>query len=182
MDFCMHRPLIVSAMSDSQFRTLVSILDEPFRELLGDARFATNAGRVAHRDQVVTHVQAALRASGLGRDDWLIRLQRAGLAASPINSVLEAFASPQAVARGAVVELHHPETGTIRCAAPAVRVAPAGIAADAAADTEAIAARSPPPLLGEHTADVLCEWGALSAAQVAEGVRDQWLAQRRPES
>ena len=80
--------------------------------------------------------------------DWLAALDRAGIPAGAINDVVAAFETPQARAREMTVEVEHPELGVIR---------QAGLPFALAATPASI--RSAPPLLGEHTVDVLAELG-----------------------
>ena len=111
-----------------------------------DPRFATNGERVAHRDEL-RPILAARLATGSSAA-WLARLAEAEVPSGPINDVLSALHHPQAVARGTVVELDHPVLGRISQVGPpfALSATPATV-------------RTPPPLLGEQTDEVLAELG-----------------------
>jgi len=174
------RPLVVAAMSDAQFASLCAALGGPLTGLSDDGLLATNAGRVARRDEVVDAVQRALRVgatAGMTRDETVEVLVGAGLSASPVNDVDEAFASRHAAERGSVVETRHPTAGSVRLPAPAVRAAAAGRSAAEGSDPSAVSVRSPPPLLGEHTAEALTEWGCITESELGAGLRDGWLVQ-----
>jgi crotonobetainyl-CoA:carnitine CoA-transferase CaiB-like acyl-CoA transferase len=105
--------LILAVGNDAQFARFCRIADLP--DIAGDARFATNAGRVAERDLLIPIVAAALKRQTTG--EWLAMLDAAGIPAGPINTIAQAFAEPQAVARGLAMSLPHALGGT----APGVR-------------------------------------------------------------
>jgi formyl-CoA transferase len=115
-------------------------------ELVDDARFATNGARVENR----TALRAILADRFRSRTSahWLGEMDAAEIPAGPINDVVAAFAQPQAQARGMVVEVEHPVLGALRQVGIPFRLSetPATI-------------RTAPPLLGEHTSQVLAELG-----------------------
>ena len=117
-----------------------------FPGLAGDPRFATNGDRVEHRDELRPILAARLAADSSAA--WLARLTEAEIPSAPINDILAALDHPQARARGSVVELEHPVLGRIRQVGPpfALSATPATV-------------RTPPPLLGEQTDEVLAELG-----------------------
>jgi len=82
---CADGPLVVAVGNDAQFARLLEVLGRP--ELAVDPRFATNADRVAHREELVCILEALL--AGAPRTTWAARLQEAGVPASPINTVAE---------------------------------------------------------------------------------------------
>ncbi|WP_425564028.1 CaiB/BaiF CoA transferase family protein [Nonomuraea longicatena] len=82
------RPIVIAAGNDRQFRALCAVLDRP--ELAADARYATNAGRVAGRDELVPSLAEAL-AQGTA-DHWFTVLTEAGVPCGPINDLADAFA------------------------------------------------------------------------------------------
>jgi crotonobetainyl-CoA:carnitine CoA-transferase CaiB-like acyl-CoA transferase len=85
------RPLVIAVGNDAQFAALRDVLGAP---ALGDARFATNAGRVAHRDDVVRLIGASLARKSAA--DWLRALRRAGVPAGAVGTVEDALARVQA--------------------------------------------------------------------------------------
>ncbi len=114
--------------------------------LATDPRFASNAGRVANREALRSLLAARLSVES--SSTWLRRLEAAEVPCAPINDVLAALTSPQALARNMVVDVDHPGLGPIR---------QVGVPAKLAATPATI--RSAPPLLGEQTDEVLAELG-----------------------
>ncbi len=115
-------------------------------ELATDARFATNGQRVANRVELIALLAERLAARSSA--DWLAALDRAGIPAGPIRDIRQAFESPQAEAIGSRVRLDHPRLGPVDQVRPPfdLGVTPATI-------------RRPPPLLGEHSREILVEAG-----------------------
>jgi crotonobetainyl-CoA:carnitine CoA-transferase CaiB-like acyl-CoA transferase len=136
--------LAVAVGSERQWQSLCEALE--LRGIAGDGRFATNGDRVDNRDEL--RAILANRFAARSTADWLARLEAAGVPSGPILDVLSAFATPQARARGARVTLDHPRLGPIdQVASPfTFSETPATI-------------RTPPPLLGEHSEEILDELG-----------------------
>jgi len=122
--------------------------------LATDARFATNGDRVEHRDELSPILAEAFATRSSG--EWLRLLDAAGIPVGPILDLPAAFSSPQAGALGARVPLRHPVLGAVD---------QVGIPFELSATPAAI--RLPPPMLGEHTDDILAEAG-FDAAAIAE--------------
>jgi crotonobetainyl-CoA:carnitine CoA-transferase CaiB-like acyl-CoA transferase len=139
-------PLIVATGNDRQARDFCRIVGRA--DLAENPAYATNADRIRHRDIYIAELSLATRK--LRRAELLDALERAHVPAGPINTVAEAFADPQAVARGLRKEL--PATGTRGGMAPAMR-SPMVI------DGEGLGAERAAPRLGEHTGEVLRELG-----------------------
>jgi crotonobetainyl-CoA:carnitine CoA-transferase CaiB-like acyl-CoA transferase len=114
--------------------------------LATEARFATNGDRVEHRAELIPIL--AERFAMKGSDAWLGLLDAAGIPAGPILDLPAAFSSPQAAALGSRVPLRHPVLG---------QVDQVGIPFELS-ETPAII-RTPPPMLGEHSAAILAEAG-----------------------
>jgi crotonobetainyl-CoA:carnitine CoA-transferase CaiB-like acyl-CoA transferase len=115
-------------------------------DLAADPRFATNGDRVANRD--LLRPILAERFQGVPTATWLERLEAAEIPCGPIQGVLEALESEQAQAREMTVEVEHPLLGSLH---------QVGVPFKFGATPATI--RTPPPLLGEHSAEILTELG-----------------------
>ncbi|MCK6426040.1 MAG: CoA transferase [Burkholderiaceae bacterium] len=135
--------MIVAVGNDGQFARLAEALGHP--EWATDARFATNPARVAQRAVLIPLLRQAtvMRTTR----DWIERLEAAGVPCGPINRLDEVFADPQVIARGLRVELPHPLAGSVPGVANPIRLS-----------DSPVAYRSAPPLLGQHTDEVLRDW------------------------
>ncbi|VCU54201.1 Acetyl-CoA:oxalate CoA-transferase [Thermus thermophilus] len=162
--------LVLAVGNDEQFVRLCQAVGLPWLA----ERFPTNAERVAHREAVVEALSQTLQARP--RAYWLEKLKEVGVPAAPVNDLKEAFQDPQAKARGAVWTLPHPLLGTLPTLANPLRFlsrTPAGPGL-------------PPPLLGEHTREVLLEAGYTSEAVadlIQRGIAKEAppASQRRPD-
>ncbi|EGJ11884.1 CaiB/BaiF CoA transferase family protein [Rubrivivax benzoatilyticus] len=144
--------LILAVGNDSQFRRFCEIAG--CAELATDERFATNAARVRNRQTLIPLLEPLLHARP--RADWLAALDAAGVPCGPINDLGEVFADEQVRARGMVTQAEHPLLGTIDLVASPMKLS-------ATPPT----LRRAPPLLGEHTDEVLREIG-LTEAEIAD--------------
>jgi crotonobetainyl-CoA:carnitine CoA-transferase CaiB-like acyl-CoA transferase len=134
--------IAVAAANDGLFRALCAVMG---LEVLGsDERFETNAARVEHRGELVPLLEARLRERPA--EDWLAELSAAGVPAGKVRSVPDALAAAAAAGRLATVTVEHPTAGPLDL----VRSPIWGATRPAA---------GPPPLLGEHTAEILAELG-----------------------
>jgi crotonobetainyl-CoA:carnitine CoA-transferase CaiB-like acyl-CoA transferase len=147
--------LIVAVGNDRQFAKLCDIAGRP--DWAADPRFATNAERVRHRAVLVPLLEAAMLERT--RADWLAALEAAKVPCGSINSIAEALADPQAQARGAVVGMEHPLTPDLRLVASPMKLS-----------ATPVQYRHAPPLLGQHSRELLREAGC-SDADI-----DGWLA------
>ncbi len=124
--------------------------------MLADPRFATNAARVGNRQLVTDLVTPVLR--GHPTAWWVERLEAMKIGCGPINTLKEVFADPQVQARGTVVSMPHSATPDgVKVIANPVRLS------ETPADY-----RRPPPVLGEHTDEVLEEVLGLSKTRLGE--------------
>lgn len=135
----------LAALTEPQWESLCGALGRP--GLARDERFATNAGRMAHLPALVEAIEAALAAGTTA--EWVERLLDAGVPAGPIHDHRQVFEDPHTRARGMVEEVEHPVEGLVRTLGFPLKLG----------DTPA-AVRRPPPLLGEHTEEVLAELAA----------------------
>src|ERR1700676_1391291 len=123
--------------------------------LIGDPRFATNAARVENRGLVTDALTPVMKTKTTAA--WVDRLEALKIGCGPINTLREVFADPQAQARGVVVHMPHAATPKgVDVIANPVRLS------QTPADY-----RLPPPLLGQHTDEVLSERLGLDQAQLA---------------
>ena len=129
------RPLVIAVGNDRQFARLAELVGHP--EWAADARFATNAGRIANRAEIIGFLAAAIRERPA--EHWLERLEAAGIPAGPINRISQALSDVQAQHRRMVRTI----AGVPMVGSP-VRI-----------DGERADADLPPPALGEHTEEVL---------------------------
>jgi crotonobetainyl-CoA:carnitine CoA-transferase CaiB-like acyl-CoA transferase len=124
-----------------------------------DPRFATNAARVGNRALVVAAMVPVLRRQSTAW--WVERLEDLQIACGPINRLADVFADPQMIARNNVVELDHASGAKVKMIANPVRLS------ETPADY-----RRAPPLLGQHTDEVLADWLGLDEAALAALRRD----------
>ena len=142
----------LAAANERQWATLCETIGRP--DLRDDPRFATNGARVSNRPALVAALNEVFAACDVG--EWLAALRAAGLPCGPINAVPDVFDHPQAQARGLALETDHPTAGPIQVTGFPYKLSqtPAEV-------------RRPPPLLGQHTEEVLTELLGYSAAEVA---------------
>jgi formyl-CoA transferase len=133
----------VAVATDAQFARFCEAVGAP--ELADDPRFETNAQRQAERPELVRAIQAHLKEDT--REHWLARFEHFSIPAGPILDIEEAFASPLATAREMRVEIEHPTSGRIDQVGAPWKI-----------DGASSPIRMPPPLLGQHTEEVLREW------------------------
>ena len=140
--------LIVAVGNDSQFARFCTVADCGGLPL--DPRFATNANRVRHRETLVPLLADRLKLRS--RADWLAALEAAKVPCGPINDLADVFADPQVRERGMTVSLPHPHNDALELVASPMKLS-----------ATPVQARRPPPLLGQHTDEVLTELGVDAA-------------------
>ena len=137
------RSFVVAVGTQALWQRLLRLLNLE-QELAADGRFASNADRIRHRDQLIPLLQQ--RFDALPSATWLNRLAAADIPAAPIQTAGEALKDPQTIARGLIVEIEHPTLKAARSIANPVR-----------SEAQPIFYRLPPPLLGEHNRQILRE-------------------------
>lgn len=142
----------LGAANTRQWENVCEVIGQP--ELKNDPRFVTNQERVANR----AALSKVLNAAFAKRDaqEWLEKLQAAEVPSGPINTIQEVFSHPQASEREFKVKIEHPTAGMIDLPGFPYKMSatPANL-------------RRPPPLLGEHTEEVLKELLGFSSEKVA---------------
>jgi len=134
------RHFVVGVGTEGQWQRLVKLLS--VEHLANDSRFVSNAVRIENRPQLIPLLQQ--RFDNQPRNAWLSQLKHADIPAAAIQDVGEALNDPQTKARGLIVELEHPTLGIARSIANPIRM-----------QQQPIVYRLPPPLLGEHTGEIL---------------------------
>jgi glutaryl-CoA transferase len=124
-------------------------------EMAEDPRFAKNADRVDNRALVIAILRELFRRHD--NEHWLKLLNAAEVPCAPIQTIDQVFAAPQVRHRDMLVEVEHPTAGTVRMAGIPVKFSatPASV-------------RLPPPLLGEHTDQVLSSWLGMNDQEIAD--------------
>ncbi|RHW22275.1 CaiB/BaiF CoA transferase family protein [Pseudomonas jilinensis] len=134
---------ILTVGNDGQFRKFCEVAGHP--EWADDPRFASNAARVAHRAELIPLIRqvTVFRTTA----EWVALLEQAGVPCGPINDLAAVFADPQVQARQLKITLEHPLAGQVDLVANPIRLSrtPAEY-------------RAAPPLLGQHTREVLADW------------------------
>ena len=143
--------LILAVGNDSQFAKFSELAGRP--DWASDPRFAKNADRVRHRELLVPQLAEAIKARP--RDVWLAALEAAKVPCGAINNLAQAFDDPQVQAREMTVALPHPLTDGLRLVASPMKLS-----------ATPVTYRHAPPLLGQHTVELLAEAG-LSASEIA---------------
>ena len=131
---------ILTVGNDSQFRKFAEVAGHP--QWTDDPRFSTNKQRVAHRAELIPLIRQATVFKTTA--EWVAALEIAGVPCGPINDVAQVFADPQVQFRGLKVELPHALGGSVPQVASPIRLS-----------ATPVEYRRAPPLLGEHTLEVL---------------------------
>ena len=147
------RPIVLAIGNDQQFRKFCEVADVP--GMAADPRFATNAARVTNRDALTRELEIVLRTRPASA--WLAALEPAAVPCAPINDLAQVFADPQVRHRGLRLDVAHPSGGTVPMVANPIRLSATPPAYDRA-----------PPLLGQHTDEILRERLDMSDERITE--------------
>jgi len=147
--------IAVAAANDGLWQALCVALERP--DLGQDPRLAGNPGRVAHRAELVAELEETFSLQTV--EHWLARLQAHGVPAGKIRAVDDALAAAAAAGRPATVTVEHPRAGPLELVSTPIRLEP-----PPGRDPQ------PPPMLGQHTLEVLREVGIDGEALIAQGV------------
>jgi glutaryl-CoA transferase len=145
--------LVVGVASEGIWRRFCGAIGKG--ELAEDARFARNSDRVENRETLV----AILAEIVLRRrtDEWIGDLNKASVPCAPVQTIDQVFSAPQVVQRQMLVEVDHPTAGAVRMAGIPVKFS-----------TTPASIRLPPPLLGQHTKEVLSSWLGMNNEEIDE--------------
>jgi len=134
----------IGGANQANWERIAEVLGHP--EWRDDPRFATNSDRMANLDALVEKMNAVLATRS--KAEWVEAFDAAGVPVGPVHSIGEALSHPQTLARGMVVDLVHPQAGATKAVG-----CPVHFSATPTAITR------PAPLLGEHTRELLREYG-----------------------
>jgi crotonobetainyl-CoA:carnitine CoA-transferase CaiB-like acyl-CoA transferase len=132
--------IIVAIGNDAQFARFCVLADKP--ELAIDERFQKNSARVRFRDSLLPIVSEVMQSKSSA--DWLELLNQRGIPCGPINNLDQVFADPQVRHRGLQFDLPHPTAGRVASVANPIKLS-----------QTPIEYQLPPPMLGQHTDEVL---------------------------
>ncbi|HUK30908.1 MAG TPA: CoA transferase, partial [Candidatus Acidoferrum sp.] len=140
----------VGAANQENWLRLLDALESP--ELRDDPRFANNAGRMRNLPALVAVLTPLFRRRTVA--EWLQRLEKSGVPAGPVLDIAQMHADPQTLAREMIVETMHPTAGNVKAIGLPIKFSdtPGGV-------------RRPAPVFGQHTREVLREYG-LSDAEI----------------
>ena len=142
---------ILTVGNDGQFRKFAEVAGQP--QWADDPRFATNKQRVANRAELIPLIRQATVFKTTA--EWVAQLETAGVPCGPINDLAQMFADPQVKARGLAIEMAHPLAGQVPQVASPIRLS-----------ATPVEYRNAPPLLGEHTQQILGEVLGLDAVEI----------------
>ncbi len=134
--------LILAVGNDGQYAKFCAVAGRP--DLANDPRYAKNQDRVRNRSELVPQLEAIMKTRT--KADWLAALEAAKVPCGAINNLAEVFADPQVQERGMVTQWAHPLKDGLRLVASPMKLSATPVRADL-----------PPPLLGQHTQQVLRE-------------------------
>jgi crotonobetainyl-CoA:carnitine CoA-transferase CaiB-like acyl-CoA transferase len=149
--------LILAVGNDGQFARFCEVAGRP--ELARDERFTRNQDRVRNRAVLVPLLESVMKTRT--KAQWLPALEAAKVPCGAINNLAEVFADPQVNARGMVDEWTHPLQPDLRLVASPMKLSETPVRREL-----------PPPLLGQHTDEVLAGVLGWDAARI-EGLRNE---------
>jgi crotonobetainyl-CoA:carnitine CoA-transferase CaiB-like acyl-CoA transferase len=149
---CSDGDVMVAVGNDGQFRKFAAAIGLP--ELAADARFLTNPQRATHRSALIPLIAAQLVSRTVGH--WIEVLEAHGIPCGPINDFEQAFSNPQVVHREMRRTMAHPAIGDMPFVANPVKFS-----------GTPVQYHRPPPLLGEHTDEILGDLLGLDAREIS---------------
>jgi crotonobetainyl-CoA:carnitine CoA-transferase CaiB-like acyl-CoA transferase len=134
----------IAVGNDRQFARMCDMLGKP--ELATDEKFATNSARVQNRAEIINLLVSIFKTASVS--EWLKKLDEAEIPCGPINNFEQVFSMPNVKERGMLIKMDHPTIGELPLVGSPLKMS----------DTP-VEYRLPPPLMGEHTEEVLRELG-----------------------
>ncbi len=153
--------LILAVGNDAQFARFCDLAGRP--ELAKDERFTTNSNRVKNREILIPDLVEIMLTQDT--DAWLEQLNQKGIPCGPIANIDQVFDNPQVQHRGMLLELDHPVAGKVPSVANPIRLSESAVTYDKA-----------PPLLGQHTEQVVCDLLGLGRDQIDQLINDGIIA------
>ena len=144
--------IILAVGNDGQYAKFCEVAGRP--DLASEPRFVKNADRVRHRAELVPLLEAVMKTRA--KADWLSALEAAKVPCGAINSLDEVFSDPQVQARGMVTHWQHPLRADLPLVSSPIKLEKTPVRTD-----------RPPPMLGQHTDEVLGELLGVDAARLA---------------
>ena len=144
--------IILAVGNDGQYAKFCEVAGRP--DLASEPRFVKNADRVRHRAELVPLLEAVMKTRP--KADWLSALEAAKVPCGAINSLDEVFSDPQVQARGMVTHWQHPLRADLPLVSSPIKLEKTPVRTD-----------RPPPMLGQHTDEVLGELLGVDAARLA---------------
>jgi len=145
---------MIAVGNDDQFRRFCDVLG--LTTLPDDARYKDNAARIANREELAGKIAEVFKTNT--RDHWIEAIAGVGVTVTPVNTLGDVFKDPQAKARKSLWEVDHPTIGKLPLLASALQHLSRTPASP----------QGPPPLLGEHTNQVLSEDLGISKEEIAK--------------
>ena len=150
---CKDAYLVLAVGNDGQFSKFIAIMGHP--ELAKDERYAKNAARIKNRLALTTVLDEIFLTRTVA--EWIATLAPAGVPCGAVNNIKQVFEDPHVQSRGMRVEIEHPTLGKFPAVANPIKFS-----------ATPIQYRSAPPMLGEHTAEVLKEYANVDGARLEE--------------
>ena len=143
----------IAVGNDRQFVRLCELLGKP--ELAANEKFAMNSTRVQNREEIIALLASIFKMASVA--EWLEKLDKAEIPCGPINNFEQVFSMPQVKEREMLVQMEHPTIGALPLVGSPLKMS-----------ATPVEYRIPPPLMGEHTEDILMDVLGYSNEKVKE--------------